>query len=214
MRSLAGDEILLSFFCAGTPSQHATDKLVADLGIDGVPAGLRYRGNGWPGRFTVTGADGESRSLDYEQSWGEHLGRQLHPRCKLCPDGVGESADVSAADLWDADDRGYPVFADGAGMSALIARTPRGYALVLDAIAAGVIVVHPLRVERLAAVQPLQVERRGTLAGRMLGAALAGRRLPRYRGFGLVALALAHGRASLRAARGTWRRTRRARHAT
>ena len=132
----------------------------------------------------------------------------MHPRCKLCPDGVGESADVTAADLWDADERGYPSFADQAGVSALIARTPRGYQLVLDAVAAGVLVVHPLRIERLASVQPLQVERRRTLAGRLLGARLAGRRVPHYRGFGLVALALPRWRLALRAARGTWRRMR------
>ena len=208
MRAMGSDEILLSFFCAGTPSQRATDTLAAELGVDGPATGLTYRGDGWPGRFRVEDASGSGGSMSYDESWGSRLGRQVHPRCKLCPDGVGESADVTAADLWDADDRGYPVFADQAGVSALIARTPRGYQLVLDAVAAGVLVVHPLRIERLAAVQPLQEERRRTLAGRLLGARLAGRKVPRYRGFGLLALALPRWRLTLRAARGTWRRTR------
>ena len=202
------DEILLSFFCAGTPSQRATDSLAAELGVDGPASSLRYRGDGWPGRFSVENATGSGGSMSYDESWGSRLGRQVHPRCKLCPDGVGESADVTAADLWDADERGYPTFADQAGVSALIARTPRGYQLVLDAVAAGVLVVHPLRIERLASVQPLQEERRRTLAGRLLGARLAGRRVPRYRGFGLVALALPRWRLALRAARGTWHRVR------
>ena len=209
LRAMGADDILLSFFCAGTPSQAATDQLTTGLGVP-RPTALRYRGNGWPGRFQVTNASGETASLSYDESWGDHLGRAVHPRCKLCPDGVGESADVVAADLWEADDRGYPVFGDRDGVSALIARTPRGYQLVLDAAAAGVLVLHPLRIERLAAVQPLHEERRRSLAGRLLGAVLAGRRVPRYRGFRLVALALPHWRRSLRAARGTWRRVRRA----
>ena len=208
LRAMQTDEILLSFFCAGTPSQNATDALAAQLGATGPATQLRYRGDGWPGRFTVESADGIAGSMSYEDSWGSVLGRQLHPRCKICPDGVGESADITAADLWESDDRGYPAFTDGAGVSALIARTPRGYQLVLDAVAAGVLVVHPLRIDRLAAVQPLQQERRRTLAGRLLGARLAGRRVPRYRDFGLVGLALRNWRLSLRAARGTWRRAR------
>lgn len=203
------DEILLSFFCAGTPSQRATDDLAAELGVPGPAQQLQYRGDGWPGRFRVA-ADGAEGTMSYEQSWGERLGRQVHPRCKLCPDGVGESSDITAADLWDVDDRGYPSFADAEGVSALIARTARGYQLVLEAAAAGVLVIHPLRIERLAAAQPLQEERRSTLAGRLLGAVLAGRRVPRYRGFGLVSLALPRLRLSIRAARGTWRRTRQA----
>lgn len=214
MRALASaeeddNEILLSFFCAGTPSQHATDSLAAGLGASGQTAALRYRGNGWPGRFAVQQPDGSVATLSYEKSWGEHLGRAVQSRCKLCPDGVGESADVTAADLWDADERGFPRFTDRDGVSALIARTARGYELVVDAAAAGVLELHPIRIERLAAVQPYQEQRRRTLAGRLLGSVLAGRRVPSYRGFGLLALAAAHWRASMRAARGAWTRERR-----
>lgn len=211
MRSLddsQASEILLSFFCAGTPSQLATDSLAASVGAPGQPASLRYRGNGWPGRFAVQHADGSVASLSYEQSWGEHLGRAVQQRCKLCPDGVGESADVSAADLWDADESGYPRFTDRDGVSALIARTARGYELVVEAAAAGVLELHPIRIERLAAVQPYQDQRRRTLAGRLLGSVLAGRRVPQYRGFGLLALAAGRWRESVRAARGAWSRER------
>jgi coenzyme F420 hydrogenase subunit beta len=204
------DPVILSFFCAGTPSQHATETLVQSLGVpDDEPlADLWYRGRGWPGRFTAVRRDGSQADASYDESWGSTLGPAVQWRCKICADGVGESADITAADFWRADERGYPVFAEGAGRSALIARTERGYDIVVRAVEAGVISVTPMDVDDLAAVQPLQTTRRSTLAGRLLGARLAGGPVPRYRGFGLVRLALPRLRESIRMARGTFSRRR------
>jgi coenzyme F420 hydrogenase subunit beta len=170
--------------------------------------GLRYRGHGWPGRFTVDRADGSSVSASYEKSWGESLGPAVQWRCKICADGVGESADVTAADLWRADARGYPDFTDAAGVSALIARTRRGLDLVVRAVDAGIIAVHPIDIDELAAVQPLQRRRRETLAGRLVGTVLAGGRVPRYRGFSLLRLAFSRLRETVRVARRSYRRRR------
>lgn len=211
----ATDPILLSFFCAGTSSQHATDELLARLGVgsDERLDDLWYRGRGWPGRFTVRRPDGDA-SLSYEESWGGVLGPATHWRCKLCADGVGESADVVAADFWRVDDRGYPVFTEGPGSSAVIARTRRGLDVVLAAEAAGVLVLRPIRMAELANVQPLQRNRRTSLFGRLLGSRLAGVPGPRYRGFRLWSLALAHPRLNLRAARGARARLRRSGPAT
>ena len=127
----------------------------------------------------------------------------------MCADGVGESADVVAADFWRVDDRGYPVFTEGPGSSALIARTRRGLDAVLAAEAAGVLVLRPITMSALANVQPLQRNRRTTLFGRLVGSRLAGAPGPRYRGFRLWALALRHPRLNPRAARGARARLRR-----
>lgn len=214
------DPILLSFFCAGTPSQHATANLLARLGVgpDEPIDDLWYRGRGWPGRFTVRRDAGDrdagDASLSYEESWGGVLGPATHWRCKLCADGVGESADVVAADFWRVDQRGYPVFTEGPGASALIARTRRGLDAVLAAEAAGAIALRPIRMSELANVQPLQRKRRTSLFGRLLGSRLAGVPGPRYRGFRLWAFALAHPRLNLRAARGARDRIRQAATAT
>ncbi len=202
--------LLLSFFCAGTPSQHATEALLEDLG---VPAGHRladmwYRGRGWPGRFTARLQDGSEVSASYDESWGGALGPTVQWRCKICPDGIGESSDVTAGDFWRSDARGYPVFTETDGYSALIARTPRGLDLVRRAVEAGVIDVRPIDADDVAAVQPSQRRRRRTLLGRLAGARAAGAAIPRYRGFGLTRLAMRHGRESIRTARGTFRRVR------
>lgn len=204
--------LMLSFFCAGTPSQSGTHALLADLGVDERESveELRYRGEGWPGRFTATTAD-RTVSADYGQSWGRRLGPTTQWRCKVCVDGVGESADIVSADAWDADAEGYPVFTEGAGRSALIARTARGLATILEARDAGVIELDALGVEQLEAAQPLQTSRRRFLQGRLLGSMLAGRRPPAYPGFGLLRLSLQSPRIALRALRGTAQRVRRQR---
>lgn len=203
--SEAGPPLLISFFCAGTPSQTATDRLVEELGMprNAPLRELWYRGRGWPGRFTAIGASGIEVSASYDESWGAHLGPSTQWRCKVCPDGVGEQADITAADYWDSDDRGYPVFDEQDGVSALLARTRRGADVIGRAIAAGVLMATPLDLADLAAVQPLQVTRRQLLLGRMLGARVAGRRTPRYRGFGLLRFALARPLDILRTAKGT-----------
>jgi len=201
--------LLLSFFCAGTPAQRATEDLVRTLGADPADVvDLRYRGDGWPGSFVARLADGGSVRTGYDESWGAHLGPTTQWRCKLCPDGTGQSADVVAGDFWEADERGYPVFAEQEGRSALIARTAAGLELVEAAVAAGVLAVEPVDLDAVAAVQPLQVGRRRTLWGRLVGARVAGRPVPRYRGFGLLRAGLERPRETVRAARGTHRRSR------
>ncbi len=202
--------LLLSFFCAGTPSQHATHRLLRELGLpaDANLQDLWYRGRGWPGRFTASAAHGATVSASYDHSWGDHLGKALQWRCKICPDGVGESADISAADYWQTDPGGFPSFTEEPGRSALLARTRRGHDTVIRAFAAGVLVGEPLDVDRLAAVQPFQVSRRMSLQARLLGTRSAGRPVPRYRGFGLTRLGSSRWREGLRVARASYRRVR------
>ena len=200
--------LLLSFFCAGTPSQHATEELAGRLGDGSPPAQLWYRGRGWPGSFTVVSTNGRSRQLSYDESWGTVLGPTMQWRCKICPDGVGESADIVAADYWHSDERGYPVFAETEGISAILARTLRGEEILRAAVTAGALQVHALSLDALAAVQPFQSRRRRSLFGRLAGTRLAGRKIPRYRGFGLWRHAVTQVRGQLRIAKGSYQRVR------
>ncbi|MBT2518469.1 Coenzyme F420 hydrogenase/dehydrogenase, beta subunit C-terminal domain [Streptomyces sp. ISL-90] len=200
--------VMLSFFCAGTPSQNATDELISSFGVAPESAeSVHYRGDGWPGRFRVVGKDGTEGSLSYEESWGNHLGRQLQWRCRLCVDGTGGHADIAVGDFWASDEQGYPQFADAAGNSVAIARTARGERLLLEAANAGVVQLKPLELDRVATVQPLQTQRRRSIAARILGRRLAGYRAPRYRGYGIVANALRNPELSLRALAGTFLRS-------
>lgn len=200
--------VLLSFFCAGTPSQHATDDLATKLvgELDQVTS-LRYRGNGWPGEFVVGTSDGRTARTSYEKSWGSHLGKRLQDRCKLCADGTGEHADIAVGDYWAVDERGFPVFDDAEGISVVIARTQRGASLLAAAVGQNVLKLKPVDLSAVAAVQPLQTQRRLTLAGRLVGRRLSGRPVPRYRGYGLVKRMLEHPASNTRAALGTFARS-------
>jgi coenzyme F420 hydrogenase subunit beta len=148
-------------------------------------------------------------NADYDESWGKTLGPTTQWRCKLCPDGIGESADIVCADAWDTDEKGYPVFTEGEGVSALIARTSRGQRVIEEAARSGAISLMPLDVDHLTEAQPLQVTRRRFLLARLIGSRLAGRGTPRFRGFGLSRWILFAPREAIRTVRGTYRRVRR-----
>lgn len=200
--------LLISFFCAGTPSQWATDSLVERLSGTGTIADLWYRGHGWPGEFTVIGIDGTRTTESYDHSWGKELGPTVQWRCKICPDAVGESADIVAADYWETDEDGYPSFVERDGVSALIARTARGLGVINQAFAEQAVAGSSLDLDDLAAVQPLQTERRETILARAAGALLAGRRVTRFKGFGFWRITRGRPRKLLRVIRGSRRRAR------
>ncbi|SHE24680.1 Coenzyme F420 hydrogenase/dehydrogenase, beta subunit C-terminal domain [Actinomyces glycerinitolerans] len=207
--------IILSFFCAGTPDQRATDRLLDEL-FTGTDADrtrplcdMRYRGHGWPGEFTAVAADGTTVSTSYSESWGRALGPTVQWRCRVCPDGVGEYSDITASDFWRATPDGYPDFTEGAGVSALLARTPQGLEIIRDAAKAGVISVSPLDLDDLRAVQPYQHGRRDFLVSRRTAARLMGLRTPRMTGFGIWRRALRRPRDSWHQLRGSISRLRR-----
>ncbi len=182
--------LMLAFFCAGIPSAAGTGRILDALGVDADEViGFRYRGDGWPGYATATLRDGSNRRMTYADSWGDILSKELQFRCKICPDAVGNAADISCADAWYGDDRGYPSFEEAEGRSLVIARTRVGEALLAEARAAGRLVTAPLAIAEIAKMQPSQARRKKQILSRLAAMAVAGRPLPRYRGLRLWAAA-------------------------
>ncbi len=170
---------LLSFFCAGTPSQDGTGRIVRKLGMkEEDVAHFRYRGDGWPGYATATRADGHSARMSYADSWGDILSKEVQFRCKICPDAVGGAADVAAADAWYGGDSGYPAFDEAEGRSLVISRTAAGDALVKAAEAAGAIATSPLDMGEIVKMQPSQARRKRLVASRLAAMALTGNPRP------------------------------------
>lgn len=181
--------VMLSFFCAGIPSRNDALALARAMGADPDDVeGLVFRGDGWPGYARASLRDGRQLRMDYNTSWGTILNRHLQFRCKICPDGTGEFADVVCGDAWYSKD-GYPDFAERPGRSLVLGRSAVGEALLGAAAAAGAVVLEPLSATEIAGMQPYQTIRKQTVLARLAGMALAGRRIPHYRRMRLAAAA-------------------------
>lgn len=201
--------VMIAFMCAGVPSYRGTSALLKAMGVtdESQVTAFRYRGDGWPGFATARLEDGTTFQMDYDTSWGRILNRHLQFRCKICPDGIGEFADIVCADGWYCDDEGNPLFDEREGRSIILTRTQRGEAILTEAVAAGTIATEPLTLKALGHMQPFQARRKGMVIPRMAAMMLTGRRRPRFAHLELPRNARSLGiKESLRSFVGTFRR--------
>ncbi len=201
--------IKLAFFCAGVPSRRGTQAVLTALSVDESEVErFQYRGDGWPGRTRARRHDGSEASMTYAESWGRILNQHLQFRCKICPDGTGEFADIACADAW-VGDQGYPDFAERDGRSLIVARTPAGAALLADAVNAGAIATEALAIAAIERMQPYQAARKRSALVRSAALWLASGRGPRFARLSLLRLTLGTSPALLvRNFIGTFRRAR------
>jgi len=132
---------------------------------------FRYRGHGNPGPLHAETTDGRVHEVEYNTMWGDDVGWALQPRCKICPDAIGEVADIAAADCWPG---GGPS-GDDAGFNAVLVRTGTGRTLFDGAVARGDIVVdRPSSFREMDDFQPHQVRKKNALGARYRGMRVAG----------------------------------------
>ena len=183
--------VLLSFMCAGVPSQEATDDVVHDL--DMTPADItsfRYRGDGWPGLTTAVDKQGHTGTMSYNDSWGTILNRKLQTRCKLCVEGIGEFADIVCADAWHESENGYPSFVEAEGRSLIMVRTRKGSDTLESAIKHDYVKLEgEFALNDLDNIQPYQSTRKKSLLARLYAVRLFGLKTTDYVGFPLKKLA-------------------------
>ena len=78
------------------------------------------------------------KEMRYTDFWGEdESGWSLPFRCKVCPDGIGESADIAVSDTWPGGSPDPKTEDQDAGANAMIARTVAGHELLEAAIEDG-----------------------------------------------------------------------------
>lgn len=202
-------KVMISFMCAGVPSIFGTHELLDSMGVDkALLTAFRYRGDGWPGKARAVQADGKSFEMDYNSSWGNILNKHIQFRCKICPDGSGEFADIVCADAWYGKD-GYPDFTERDGRSLLITRSKVGELLVNEAKISGVIQMDDLDIKEISKMQPYQASRKKLVIGQVIAAGLANKRFVYYRNLGLIRASLSINPITwLRYAWGTYKRAK------
>ena len=166
----------LTLVCGGASDLRKSEEVLQRFNIrENELALFRYRGYGNPGPTRLETKDGRAFELTYQQLWEDESKWMIQPRCTICPDAIGQGADIAAADTWPG---GGPVGEDE-GFNGIIVRTARGLELYDAAVAAGA-----LRIERaltfrdLDQFQPHQVRKRRALWARLQGMKIAGKPVP------------------------------------
>jgi coenzyme F420 hydrogenase subunit beta len=181
----------LTLVCGGFMPTEGTAAFMAarDIRLEDV-ASLRYRGRGFPGPTRVETRDGHVIEATYYEFWGENYDRWTLPhRCKVCPDAIGEGADIVAADPWPG---GGPDLSDTSdpGTNVMIARTAAGGALLSEAERDGFVVLGaPATIAQMNDYQPHQVARKYTAWPRFQGLEAEGRTVPQTNGLRIKELA-------------------------
>jgi coenzyme F420 hydrogenase subunit beta len=197
----------LSMICGGASELGKSEDVLRRFGVAERHLTLfRYRGHGNPGAMRVETRDSRTYELSYDEMWEDEATWRLQSRCKICPDAIGEAADIVVGDTWpNATPEG-----EDAGFNSIIARTAAGTELLQAAVAAGVITVcQPLGARQLDDFNPHQVAKKRAVGVRLAGLRALGRPVPRTRRLRIARLAMQGGpRLAGRELRGAVRRAR------
>jgi len=202
----------LALVCGGFMPAPDMRAFLTGLGVDPRDVvGLRYRGYGCPGPTRIETRDGRVVELDYLDMWGEDESAWSLPfRCKVCPDGIGEAADLAASDCWPGGAPTRDGQAGDPGTNAVLARSRLGLELLEAAARDGALVIEgDVSARDMDEVQPHQVAKKRAVWARHLGLRTAGKLAPETRRLRIADLARENGvPENLRQARGTRRRAR------
>ncbi|HTY50776.1 MAG TPA: Coenzyme F420 hydrogenase/dehydrogenase, beta subunit C-terminal domain [Steroidobacteraceae bacterium] len=168
----------LNFFCGGVSRLGKTLDYVRKAGlVEGDVAHLRYRGDGCPGPMVIKSRAGAVHSFSYNEMWEDESRWQLQFRCKICPDSIGEWADITVADVWPG---GRPD-TEGLGFNGFIARTVRGVRLLQAAILHGAITLtEGLDYDALELAQGSHMRKKQAVTARLAAMRDAGLIVPRF----------------------------------
>lgn len=163
----------LVMVCGGQSRRSKSVGAAAGFGLDpGDVDTIRYRGFGNPGPTVIAGTDGTEHKLSYLEMWADEASWDLDSRCTVCPDALGEAADISASDAWPG---GAPT-GDDAGFNGVIAYSPAGEQLLAVAVDAGALVLDATITPReFDELQPHQVRKKEALSARFAALEAAGK---------------------------------------
>lgn len=177
---------LITIFCGGVPPIEVGEKIAHYQGVSPEEiAVFRWRGNGWPGPTHIETHDGREYDLSYDEVWYSNdvpWRYDMQFRCKICPDAIGELADVACPDSWNMVD-GEPIHDEAPGANLFIARTKRGQELVAAAAASGAIHLDPFSTDELNAQHADHVARKIENPARVQALGIEGEPQPEFQQF-------------------------------
>lgn len=158
---------LLTLVCGGSTEFTKSQDFIKNFDVKEEQLDVfRYRGYGNPGKMYIKTKDGKEYDREYNSFWGEESTWRVHFRCKICPDAIGESADIAALDTW----RGGSPKGEDEGFNAAIARTSKGLELLIDATKSGYLKKGDnLTIEDIDDFQPHQINKKKAVYARHLG---------------------------------------------
>ena len=183
--------LIVSIFCAGTPTTAGTLATLKTMGVDNLHdvKSFKYRGDGWPGMVKVVThnkinninvpenvytIDDNTREMTYDDAWGNILSHNGQLRCRLCPDSTGEFADISSGDSW------YRKNESNTGLSLILSRTNNGQLFIDRACKSNYISIAKSMPLNLPNSQKSVYERRCQLHGRLGTMLFFGVPTPKY----------------------------------
>jgi len=162
----------LAMVCGGQSTGQKAHEVLAKACMEETNVTLyRHRGYGNPGPTRVESNDGRSLEISYQALWEDESSWGIESRCKLCPDALGEAADIAAADVWPG---GSPVGEDE-GFNGIISRSSIGDKLIQSAVDADALIIgEEISPAQFNDFQPHQVRKKIVLQARLQGLADAG----------------------------------------
>ena len=158
---------LLTLVCGGFAEFTKAQEFIESFNVKEDELSIfRYRGYGNPGKMYIKTKDGREYDREYNFFWGEESAWRVPFRCKICPDAIGESADIAALDTW----RGGSPKGEDEGFNAAIVRTKKGLDLLNEAAKTGFIHIgDKLEIEDISDFQPHQVNKKKAVYARHQG---------------------------------------------
>lgn len=171
----------IGIMCGGTPSYIGLKKILKEKSIDlSALSYLRFRGDGWPGRFKAISSDGKNVDLSYNEAWAKFLGPTSGVACKICFDGIAEESDITFGDAWYCNETNYPSFDETDGRNLILVRSEKGKKGIEEADRRGYIQIeeNSIGTEDISKMQPSQFSRRYLAKYKIWGIRLLGYKYP------------------------------------
>ena len=162
---------VLVMVCGGASDLNKSNGVLNEFAVAESELSLiRYRGHGNPGPTLIETHDGRAFEKSYLDMWPDEGAWRIQNRCKVCPDAIGEAADIAAAAIWPG---GAPSGEDE-GFNGVIIRSARGQKLFSAAFAQNALSQdQTLSPRDFDGFQPHQVRKKRRVAARLRGLARA-----------------------------------------